>query len=56
VHSGLIRYTFAAMESLLAETRRFVRERLLSSEGDTETLYALGLAVRELSLGLAPPA
>jgi prophage maintenance system killer protein len=39
------------MESLLAETRRFVRERLLSSEGDTETLYALGLALRELSAG-----
>jgi hypothetical protein len=39
------------MESLLAETRRFVRERLLSSESDTETLYALGLALRELSAG-----
>jgi len=39
------------MESLLAEMRRWVRERLLSLEGDTETLYALGLALRELSLG-----
>ena len=39
------------MESLLAQTRRWVRERLLSSESDTETLYALGLALRELSAG-----
>jgi hypothetical protein len=39
------------MESLLAETRQFVRKRLLSSEGDTEMLYALGLAMRELSAG-----
>lgn len=39
------------MESLLAETRRFVRDRLLSSEGDWETLHALGLALRELHWG-----
>lgn len=40
------------MESLLAETRHFVRERLLSSEGDGETLRGLGLTLSELSWGL----
>jgi len=37
------------MESLLAQTRQFVRERLLLLESDFETLYALGLTLRELS-------
>jgi len=39
------------MERLLAQMRRWVRERLLSAEDDTETLHALGLALRELSAG-----
>ncbi len=39
------------MESLLADACRTLRERLLQNEGDTETLYALGLALRELNEG-----